>query len=474
MLTFNGTTWSPAAAVVENGVENGDVDLLSCASPTFCVALDTSDNAFTYDGSSWSGPTKLENTQPSPLGPDLYSVSCASPTFCAAVDTNGNAFIYNGSRWSAPWSLYGGDAPILSGPPSSSSYYPMADVFSVSCPVAWDCVVVDGNGAAFTYDGSSWSGPTYIYEPDFFYGLGGHLSLTCPSVNFCLVSGYLAGMLVFNGSSWSPAVQINHLGDPYTDWQDGVVAVSCATSSFCAALTEQGSNVYVYKGPLLPPSLSRPVIGIAATPDGNGYWLAAADGGVFSFGDAGFHGSMAGIGLNAPVVSIAATPDGNGYWLAAADGGVFSFGDAGFHGSVAGICLNAPVVSIAATPDGNGYWLAAADGVVFSFGDAPYFGTACTLSYGTAQSGYQPGGAPIVAMAVTRDGKSYWLASSILTGDRWLASLGDVRYAWGQGFGPVGQIIVAVAATPDGNGLWLASPEGAVYPFGDAQVFGLS
>ena len=37
--------------------------------------------------------------------------------------------------------------------------------------------------------------------------------------------------------------------------------------------------------------------------------------------------------LNAPIVGIAATPDGGGYWLVAADGGVFSFGDAHFYGS---------------------------------------------------------------------------------------------------------------------------------------------
>jgi hypothetical protein len=57
-----------------------------------------------------------------------------------------------------------------------------------------------------------------------------------------------------------------------------------------------------------------------------GYWLAAADGGVFAFGDARFHGSMGGVRLNAPVVGNAATETGRGYWLAAADGGVFGFG----------------------------------------------------------------------------------------------------------------------------------------------------
>ncbi len=40
--------------------------------------------------------------------------------------------------------------------------------------------------------------------------------------------------------------------------------------------------------------LNEPVVGIAATTDGGGYWEVASDGGIFSFGDAGFHGSMGG------------------------------------------------------------------------------------------------------------------------------------------------------------------------------------
>ena len=107
--------------------------------------------------------------------------------------------------------------------------------------------------------------------------------------------------------------------------------------------------------------LDAPVVGIAATPDGRGYWLVAADGGVFNFGDAAFSGSMGGEHLNAPVVGIAAS-GGGGYWLVASDGGVFNFGNAGFFGSTGGQRLNAPVAGIAATPDGGGYWLAGSDG----------------------------------------------------------------------------------------------------------------
>ena len=90
---------------------------------------------------------------------------------------------------------------------------------------------------------------------------------------------------------------------------------------------------------------------MARTPDGGGYWLAAADGGVFAFGDAAFGGSMGGTDLNAPVIGIAAEPFGGGYWLAGMDGGVFALGGAPFLGSMAGQDLNQPVLGIS-TPAG--------------------------------------------------------------------------------------------------------------------------
>src|SRR5436305_1150119 len=82
--------------------------------------------------------------------------------------------------------------------------------------------------------------------------------------------------------------------------------------------------------------------------------LVAADGGVFAFGNAPFVGSAGGVRLNRPVVGMAASPSGNGYWLVAADGGVFAFGNAPFVGSAGGLRLNRPVVGTAATPFGTG------------------------------------------------------------------------------------------------------------------------
>ncbi len=141
------------------------------------------------------------------------------------------------------------------------------------------------------------------------------------------------------------------------------------------------------------------------TPDSGGYWLVAVDGGVFSFGDAHFHGSTGAIALNKPIVGMAATPDGQrllaggsrrrasspsatptstgrpaprpqptrrghgrhpgraaatGWWPPTA--GSSPSATPTSTGRPARSRLNQPIVGMAATPDGHGYWLVAADG----------------------------------------------------------------------------------------------------------------
>ena len=86
------------------------------------------------------------------------------------------------------------------------------------------------------------------------------------------------------------------------------------------------------------PSLNKPIVGMAATPDGEGYWLVASDGGIFAFGDAAFYGSHRQPSRStSPSSAWRATPDGGGYWLVASDGGIFAFGDAAFYGSTGAI-----------------------------------------------------------------------------------------------------------------------------------------
>ncbi len=201
-----------------------------------------------------------------------------------------------------------------------------------------------------------------------------------------------------------------------------------------------------------PPVTSNlPLVGAAAH-GGGGYWEVAADGGIFSFGDAAFHGSMGGIPLNQPIVGMAATPSGNGYWEVAADGGIFSFGDAAFHGSMGGIPLNQPIVGMAATPSGNGYWEVAADGGIFSFGDAAFHGS----------MGGIPLNQPIVGMAATPSGNGYWEVAA----DGGIFSFGDAAFHGSMGGIPLNQPIVGMAATPSGNGYWEVAADGAIFSFG--------
>jgi NlpC/P60 family len=148
--------------------------------------------------------------------------------------------------------------------------------------------------------------------------------------------------------------------------------------------------------------LAGEIVGVAPTPDGNGYWLAGADGGVFSYGDARFFGSMAGHALNKPIVGIVASADGNGYWLIGADGGVFAFGDAVAPAGnpLPGEKLNAPVVG-AARVGTSGLELTAADGGVFALGGAPFFGS--MAGHALAK--------PVSAIAVKPGSDGYWLAA---------------------------------------------------------------
>jgi len=199
-----------------------------------------------------------------------------------------------------------------------------------------------------------------------------------------------------------------------------------------------------------------PVVGMASTADGGGYWLVASDGGVFAFADAGFFGSATSFHLNQPVVGIVATPDGRGYWLVAADGGVFAFGDAQSYGSTGAVHLNEPIVGMAATRTGRGYWLVGADGGVFAFGDARFYGS----------TGGEHLNRPVVGIAATTAG--YWLAAA----DGGVFAFGDAPFSGGLGGHPLVDPIVAIAGAPNGNGYWLAGSDGGVFAFGTATFHG--
>ena len=213
-----------------------------------------------------------------------------------------------------------------------------------------------------------------------------------------------------------------------------------------------------FEGSLGNVHLAAPIVGIAHTPDRDGYWLVAADGGVFGFGDAHFYGSLGSVHLAAPIVGIVSTPSGHGYWLVGADGGVFGFGDAGFHGSLGDVHLAAPIVGITSTPSGEGYTLVGRDGGVFTFGDAGFHGSLGDVHLA----------APIVGVASTPSGSGYWLVGR----DGGVFTFGDAGFHGSLGGIHLAAAVVQIVTTPDGGGYWLIGDDGGTFTFGDAVFHG--
>ena len=215
-----------------------------------------------------------------------------------------------------------------------------------------------------------------------------------------------------------------------------------------------------YYGPAQLTSLPGGTATVGTSGGVGGYWLNATDGGVFSFGNAQFHGSTGGMRLNQPVVGMASTHDAGGYWEVATDGGVFSFGDAQFHGSTGSIRLNRPMVGMAVTSDGGGYWLVASDGGIFAYGDAGFFGSTGSLTLNK----------PVIGMVPTHDGLGYWLIAS----DGGLFAYGDAAFHGSLGSSPPPTPIVGVAPSADGGGYWMLEADGIVHAFGDAPGVGIA
>jgi hypothetical protein len=198
------------------------------------------------------------------------------------------------------------------------------------------------------------------------------------------------------------------------------------------------------------------VVGVGMSNSDEGYWQVARDGGVFTFGNAAFHGSAANSGRT-DIVGMAVRPGGDGYWVAAANGAVYAFGAAAHRGDMAGQPLNGPVVGIERDPDGDGYWLVAADGGVFAFG-APNHGSAGNIRLNQ----------PIVGMSAASDGNGYWLVAR----DGGIFAFGAAQnHGSLPGLGIARTDIIGMSLRPDNQGYWLVSADGAVYSFG-AQFYG--
>lgn len=186
----------------------------------------------------------------------------------------------------------------------------------------------------------------------------------------------------------------------------------------------------------------------------DGYWLAATDGGVFSF-NAPFYGSASGLNLSAPIVGMTPTPDRGGYWLVGADGGVFTYGDAGYYGSISGGSGGPQTVGLVPTQAGTGYWEIDADGGVFSYG-APFYGSLPGLGIHVDD-----------VVSVSFYGNGYCMAEA----NGWVhcfTSAGNVVARQMTALDIHVDPATAIMGTTTRSGFYLVDRTGDVYTFGDA------
>ena len=468
IVHWDGTSWSLVTPAV-TGQTYDQLNSVDCVTPADCWAVgyggpnQQNDNFLPifpgasgdqgliehYDGSAWSVVPSA--TEPPPNGGYLSAVTCVSKTDCWATGTTTGASggaptgtiaqFWNGSTWSV--------VPTPTSPAALASAIMMA-VTCLSPDRCWATVAgsLGGNNFQPAPAIEAWNGNTWSVEPSPNNTIGFLDGVSCVRGDACWSIG--SSIIASGGGQFVPLVEQMVLPPQGTQ---GLVAASSDGGVY-------NLGAFPFLGSMGGTHLARPVVGIAATPDDDGYWEVASDGGIFSFGDADYFGSMGGQPLNAPVVGMARTPDGQGYWEVASDGGIFSFGDADFFGSMGGTRLNQPIVGMAPAPDGRGYWEVAADGGIFAFGSAAFYGS----------MGGAPLGTPIVAMVATPNGQGYWEVAA----DGGIFAFGNATFDGsvpGQGI-RASVPVVGMTATPSGQGYWLIGADGSTYTYGDAIFLG--
>ncbi|GAC1575376.1 MAG: hypothetical protein NVS3B24_03920 [Candidatus Dormibacteria bacterium] len=215
----------------------------------------------------------------------------------------------------------------------------------------------------------------------------------------------------------------------------------------------------------------------------HGYNILTGAGGIYSFGDATYHGNLIDHGYPGPAIGLSETPDGGGYAIVTTPGNLYTFGNANYFGNLNDPCNGArpcntpsypgPAVAFDYTPgggsttSGQGYSILNAGGGLYSFGDAQghYYGNLIDCHCIPAGVNLKA-----VSFAWSSTGNGYW----ILADNGAIYSFGDAVY-YGNllDHGYPGRA-TGLTRSSDGRGYSILTQEGGIYSFGDAvgQYYG--
>jgi len=106
--SWNGATWGspPALKLSASSILGGGINSVSCPTTQFCMSADTSGHVYQWLHGTWSGPSnvdsKANNFSPSQDNPTGFGdVTCPAADSCIAVDSNNRFFTWDGHTWSS-------------------------------------------------------------------------------------------------------------------------------------------------------------------------------------------------------------------------------------------------------------------------------------------------------------------------------------------------------------------------------------
>jgi hypothetical protein len=242
---WNGSGWAVQKIPGPAGVDNAFLIGLSCASKTSCVAVgfSTKSGKMHSLGERWNGKTWQITATPNPAGQktvELNSVSCASASFCLATGTfNGGTFAatWNGKSWKQTSSVPNAKGAIR------------ASLNGVSCLTSKDCFAVGTSVTkhktvplAERWDGKKWS-PLTVPAP------GGAIASSLQGIS-CAPDGTCAAVgSEVHGSdgviayAWTGKRWVSHqFSVPPGSLSQIVGAVSCNSATACMAVGEDNNS----------------------------------------------------------------------------------------------------------------------------------------------------------------------------------------------------------------------------------------
>ncbi|HVA69989.1 MAG TPA: hypothetical protein VNF08_01525 [Acidimicrobiales bacterium] len=140
IATFNGHAWSSQQTSTTGSLYDRLMDV-SCATSTFCVAVNLDGQILTYKGARW-----IPSRTAGPKG--LISVSCVTRAFCMAVTDSGHSIMYHGRGWSSPAAIPG---------------FASGFAYSVSCASTTACTTIGLSGRAIHWTAGQWSKPETVF-----------------------------------------------------------------------------------------------------------------------------------------------------------------------------------------------------------------------------------------------------------------------------------------------------------------------